>query len=144
MAPLANTTVIPPGWQTHHRPVADKTMTLPCRILRPASGPPGWGEDEAPESVIWPPEGKNGFCRLQQLERDNNVLPADQPTWIRRMLGVVPVEVLPLARGGDGGDILEAGGRRYPILQVLPGSLIWECDLILQDNQTQNPAVEVP
>lgn len=139
MAPLTGSTVIPPRWSEHHRPVADKTMTLPCRILRPPAGPPAWGEDVTPETVVW-----SGKCRLQELNRDNQVLPADQPTQLRRYLAVVPVEVLPIARGGDGGDVLEAGGRRYEILQVQHGSLIWETDLIVQDNATQNGPGVIP
>lgn len=134
MSPLSGSRVIPPGWAEHHRPVADQTMTAPCRILRPDAGPPPFGSTAPAETVIW-----SGFCRVQTLatRRDGGVQ-ADQVQAIAEALIVTPVEVLPLARGGEGGDIVETVGRRYQILRVTPGSLLWETDLICQDNQTQN------
>lgn len=132
MAPLNGYQVIPPRWSEHHRPVADATMTLPCRVLRPG-GPPVFGDDSPPVTVVW--EGK---CRLQQhnTSSDSGVT-AGQPVEVRRALAVLPVEALPLVRGGDDGDLLEAQGQVFNVIQVMPGSLLWECDLIVQHNQTQ-------
>lgn len=138
--PLNGYDVIPPRWQEHHRPVADRTMTLPARLWRPPVGPPPFGGGPAPEELVW-----EGRCRLQQHNtRTTDSVVADQPVQVREYLIVTPVEVLPIARGGEGGDVIEAGGRRYEVLQVLPGSLIWECDLICQDAATQNGAGVIP
>lgn len=133
MAPLNGYQVIPPRWSEHHRPVADATMTLPCRVLRPSLEPPPFGSEAAPAVVVW--EGK---CRLQQHNTSSGSgVTAGQPVEVRRALAVLPVEALPLVRGGDGGDLLEAQGQVFNVIQVMPGSLLWECDLIVQHNQTQ-------
>lgn len=133
MAPLNGYQVFPPRWSEHHRPVADATMTLPCRVLRPSLEPPPFGSEAAPAVEVW--EGK---CRLQQhnTSSDSGVT-AGQAVEIRRYLAVVPNWVLPMVRGGEAGDLLEAGGNVFNVIQVMQGSQTWECDLIVQHNQTQ-------
>lgn len=142
--PLKGTTVIPAGWADHLRPVIRRTMTLPCQIVRPGDGPPPFGGGPVAEDVVWPPANTDGSCRLQQLERDATTDTASQPTTVRRYRASLPIDVLPLVVAGEGGDVLVAGGRRYEIQQVEYGSLLGECDLLVQDNQTQNTPGVIP
>jgi len=135
--PLPNHKLIPSGWAEHHRPAAEGSMTVTCRILRISDGPApfplpdGWtGETVVHETV----------CRVQELKRELNSVPADQPTTLREYLIPVPIEGLPELRSGERGDIVEAIGRRFTITNIMRGSLEFERDLICTENQTQqNP-----
>lgn len=142
MSPLPGYKVIPTRWAEHHRPTAKATLTSPCTITRAHAGPPPYPlpEDWTGESTVWPAEGQQGLCRLQELNRASAPIPGEQPTQLRDYLAVLPVEVLPLVRAGENGDTLTVAGRRYKIQQAMHGSQLWEADLICQDNQTQqNP-----
>lgn len=142
MSPLPGYKVIPDGWSAHHRPTANATMTAACTISRALDGPPSFPlpEDWSGEATVWPPEGQQGLCRLQELNRAGTALPGEQPTQLRDYLAVLPVEVLDIVRAGENGDTLNVAGRRYKIQQAMHGSQLWEADLICQDNQTQqNP-----
>jgi hypothetical protein len=134
VSPLPGYNVIPDGWASHHRPVAEKAMNLPVRIVRDAGPPPyplpeGWTGDELVHETV---------CRLQQLNRSGSAIPADQPTQLHTYQISIPYDGVPPLRVGEGGDTAIVAGRRYQIHQQLQGSYLFEWDLICQDNLTQN------
>lgn len=113
-------------------------MTEPCTIGRVSDGPPPYPK----------PEGWTGetlvhttICRVQELKREGNPVPAEQPTSLREYLVTIPVIQAPAFRAGERGDIVHALGRDFRITSIMFGSLLWELDLICVDNLTQqNPA----
>lgn len=139
MSPLPSAMVIPTNWAEHHRPVAVQTMTAMCTIRRIQEGPApyplpdGWTN----EVIVW-----TGMCRLQELKRENTVVPGDQPTEVRQYLIALPFEnregvPLPQLYTGERGDIVATVGRLFNLKQSMAGSLLWENDFIAWENQTQ-------
>lgn len=139
MSPLPNAMVIPTNWAEHHRPVAVQTMTAMCTIRRIQEGPAPYPlpEDWTNEVIVW-----TGMCRLQELKRENTVVPGDQPTELRQYLLALPFEnregvPLPQLYTGERGDIVATTGRVFNLKQSMAGSLLWENDFIAWENQTQ-------
>lgn len=138
MSPLPGWQPLPDGWAEHHRPVAESTMTAPATFHRITAGPPpyplppGWDGSR----IIW--EGIN--VRVQQRSQGaGDIVAADQPTVQRQVLITCPMGG-PELRAGEQGDIVRALGREFRIVSILPGSLLWELDLLCVDNLTQqNP-----
>ena len=139
MSPLPGTAVFPANWAAHHRPVAVQTMTAMCTIRRIQEGPApyplpdGWTS----EVIVW-----TGMCRLQELKRENTVIPGEQPTELRQYLLALPFEnregvPLPQLYTGERGDIVATTGRTFNLKQSMAGSLLWENDFIAWENQTQ-------
>lgn len=136
MTPLPNMKPIPDGWAAAHRPVAEATMTAPARFLRIAEGPPPYPlpEDWTGEAEVWATD-----VRVQELKRDGQPVPTEQPTTLREYLITAPLGG-PAIRVGERGDVIEAVGRRFNIQSSMAGSLLWEQDFICTENQTQqNP-----
>lgn len=111
-------------------------MTAPARFLRIVEGPPpypfpdGW----TGEAEVW-----STNVRVQELKREGQPVPADQPTSVREYLITAPYGGPPI-RVGERGDIIEAVGRRFNIQTSMAGSILWEQDFICIENQTQqNP-----
>lgn len=133
MSPLPGYKVIPDDWAAHHRATAQGGMTAECTVRRPGGPPPfplpeGWtGEGE----VLW-----SGFCRLQELKRENSVVAAEQPVETRQYLLGLPYDT-PAFRVGERGDVAYVNGRHYTLKQSMSGSLLWERDYIAIENQTQ-------
>lgn len=138
MSPLPGWKPIPDGWAATHAPVAESTMTSPATFHRITEGPPPYplpdGWDGA--QLIW--EGIN--VRVQQKSQGaGDKVAAEQPTVQRQVLITCPLGG-PALRAGERGDIVRAIGREFRIVSILPGSLLWELDLLCMDNQTQqNP-----
>ena len=138
MVGLKRTTVIPPGWEAHHRPVAVSTMTGRCRVIRP--GQPGSYPDfePSPETAL-----VETVCRVQQQDRPGRVNAGGQLVDSRDYLVTIPAEKWPTGTVvDDTGPILvvdgylpgHAGdpdlvGRHLRVEQVLHGTLRWERDL---------------
>ena len=141
MVGLPNTRVIPAGWAEHHRPTAAGTMTVPCTIKR-SVGPPPY---PLPENWTGLDTLHVTVCRVQELKREGQAVPADQPTTIREYLVPVPLvnaegTALPDLKVGEQGDIVYAAGRELRITNIMFGSLEFERDLVCVDNLTQqNP-----
>lgn len=137
MSPLPGWKAIPEGFQEHHRPTVEATLTAPGTIHRVAEGPPpfpkpeGWtGETLLHETTF----------RVQQLNREASVNPTEQPTQLRQYRLVAPVGI-PELQTGERGDLIRTAGREFRVQQVLHGSLVWEVDILCTDNLTQqNPA----
>ena len=139
MVGLNRTTIIPPDWETHHRPVAVSTMTGLCRVIRP--GQPGSypGFEAAPETVL-----VETVCRVQQQQ--NRAARGDSQGQLvdsRDYLVTIPANAWPTGTVvDDTGPILvvdgylpgHAGdpdlvGRHLHVEQVLHGTLRFERDL---------------
>ena len=138
MVGLNRTTIIPPGWEAHHRPVAVSTMTGLCRVIRP--GQPGSYPDfePGPETVL-----VETVCRVQQQNRPGRVNAEGQLVDSREYLVTIPANAWPTGTVvDDTGPILvvdgylpgHAGdpdlvGRHLHVEQVLHGTLRFERDL---------------
>ena len=139
MVGLNRTTIIPPDWETHHRPVAVSTMTGLCRVIQP--GQPGSYPDfeTAPDVVL-----VETVCRVQQQQ--NRAARGDSQGQLvdsRDYLVTIPAEKWPTGTVvDDTGPILvvdgylpgHAGdpdlvGRHLHVEQVLHGTLRFERDL---------------
>ena len=139
MVGLNHTTIIPPNWESRHRPVAASTMTGECRVIRP--GQPGSYPDfeTSPETVL-----VETVCRVQQQQ--NRAARGDSQGQLvdsRDYLVTIPAEKWPTGTVvDDTGPILvvdgylpgHAGdpdlvGRHLHVEQVLHGTLRWERDL---------------
>jgi hypothetical protein len=108
-------------------------MTAEVTVRRPGGPPP------FPLPEGWTGGGEalyEGFCRLQELKRENAVVAADQPTELRQYLIGLPYEA-PAFRTGDRGDVAYINGRQYNLKQSMGGSLLWQRDYIAVENQTQ-------
>lgn len=128
MSPLPGTRMIPEGWGASLRPSVVTSMNLECQVLRPSSEPPPFGSDEAPPTTVWA-----GKCRLQQhVAGAGQVATADNVIGVHLYLAALPHETLALVVTGEAGDILEAAGHRYQILEAYQGSELAEADLIVQ------------
>ena len=138
MVGLNRTTIIPPGWELRHRPVAASTMTGLCRVIRPGQ-PGGYPDFEAaPETVL-----VETVCRVQQQHRPGRVNAEGQLVDSRDYLVTIPAEKWPTGTVvDDAGPILvvdgylpgHAGdpdlvGRHLRVGQVLHGTLRFERDL---------------
>ena len=138
MVGLNRTTIIPPEWERHHRPVAASTMTGLCRVIRPGQ-PGGYPDFEtAPDVVL-----VETVCRVQQQNRPGRVNAEGQLVDSRDYLVTIPADAWPTgAVVDDTGPILvvdgylpgHAGdpdlvGRRLRVEQVLHGTLRFERDL---------------
>ena len=133
MSPLPGYKMIPDNWAAHHRPTARGSMTAEVTVRRPGGPPP------FPLPEGWTGQGEalyEGFCRLQELKRENAVVAADQPTELRQYLIGLPYEA-PAFRTGDRGDVAYINGRQYNLKQSMGGSLLWQRDYIAVENQTQ-------
>jgi len=138
MVGLNRTTIIPPNWESHHRPVAVSTMTGLCRVIRP--GQPGSYPDfeTAPDVVL-----VETVCRVQQQDRPARGDSQGQLVDSRDYLVTIPAEKWPTGTVvDDTGPILvvdgylpgHAGdpdlvGRHLRVEQVLHGTLRFERDL---------------
>ena len=139
MVGLNRTTIIPPGWELRHRPVAVSTMTGLCRVIRP--GQPGSYPDfeAAPETVL-----VETVCRVQQQGRSARRGDSQgQLVDSRDYLVTIPADAWPTGTVvDDTGPILvvdgylpgHAGdpdlvGRHLRVEQVLHGTLRFERDL---------------
>lgn len=138
MVGLNRTTIIPPGWELRHRPVAASTMTGLCRVIRPGQ-PGGYPDFEtAPETVL-----VETVCRVQQQHRPGRVNAEGQLVDSRDYLVTIPANAWPTGTVvDDAGPILvvdgylpgHAGdpdliGRHLHVEQVLHGTLRFERDL---------------
>ena len=138
MVGLNRTTIIPPNWERHHRPVAVSTMTGRCRVIRP--GQPGSYPDfeDGPETVL-----VETVCRVQQQNRPARGDSQGQLVDSRDYLVTIPADAWPTGTVvDDTGPILvvdgylpgHAGdpdlvGRHLRVEQVLHGTLRFERDL---------------
>lgn len=129
---------IPDGWAEAHRPVAAATMTAPATFHRITDGPAPYPLPEGwdASTLIW-----DGIkVRVQQRSQGGGTkVTAEQPTTERQVLITCPMGG-PTLRAGERGDIVRALGREFRVIDILPGSLLWELDLLCVDNLTQqNP-----
>lgn len=133
MTPFPGWKVIPDGWAEHHRPVAQATMPTPATFVRtggpaPYPKPDGWtGSQE-----LWKTN-----VRVQALNNaPKQADAAEQTVTVRRYLVTTPLDGPPLRLGQQADQVLVLG-RRLRIVDITPGSLLWEQDLHCEENLTQ-------
>lgn len=137
MSPFPGWKVIPDGWAEHHRPVAEDTMQTPATVFRVTAGPAPYPKPAnwSPLTAIWMTS-----VRVQSLTNQAAEAHAgEQEVTVRRYLVTAPV-------GGPAlkvGDQVHTLGRRLRIVDMLPGTYLWELDLTCEENLTQAGAVEV-
>lgn len=134
-------TVIPPGWSEHHRPVAEATMTAVVLI----DGPPTEERvfDKATGTWSTPPRTvlfDDVPCRIQQQRQPNESTVGDQQVSTHDYLVPVPLYVEGLVTDGSHHLLVKTCedpdliGRRLTVTDVMRGSLAWERDLICIDH----------
>lgn len=139
MALLKKRSFIPSEWEAHHRPVAESSMTALCEVLATV---PRTGLDDGGDAVV----KADIPCRVQQknLGANGETLSSERST--REYLVTMPHDVginFKTGRDGHRVRITHANnerlvGRTLSVTQVMTGSLIWETDVLCEDNQTQN------
>lgn len=142
MSPFPGWRVIPEGWAEHHRPPAEATMTTPAKFVRvngpaPYPRPDNWHDSE----LLW-----ETTVRVQALNNaPRQADAAEQTVTIRRYLVTAPVDG-PAVRIGKNADQIHVLGRRLRIVDMRPGSLLWEADYDCEENLSQSGLVplEVP
>lgn len=137
MSPFPSWSVIPTGWAEHHRPSAESTMVTPATFIRvsgpaPYPRPDNWQDLE----VLWQTK-----VRVQALNNAPKTADAaEQTSTIRRYLVTAPVDG-PGVRLGKTADQIHVLGRRLRIVDLRPGSLLWEADYDCEENLTLAPGV---
>lgn len=142
MSPFPSWKVIPDGWAEHHRPTAESTMETTARFVRvggpaPYPKPDNWTDSE----TLW-----ETMVRVQALNNaPKQADTAEQEVTIRRYLVTAPVNGLDI-RVGKNADQIHVLGRRLRIVDIRPGSYLWEADYECEENLSQRPAIplEVP
>lgn len=140
MSPFPSWSVIPDGWAAHHRPTTNSTMQTAAQIIRvtgpePYPRPPGWQAHE----VLW--ETKVRVQALDNATRESDA--GEQLSTIRRYLVTAPVEGAPAIRLGATADQVLVLGRRLRVVDIAPGTYLWEVDLICEENLTQSGPVDL-
>ena len=132
--------VIPPGWEAHHKPVADGTRTAEVEVWTGPSGPE-W---------VWDPDTKDevrdhgtlitaGTARIQRLQTESETTAGEQDVTTRRYLVTLDREIGPGLTDRSHIHVTTSGdpllnGRWLAVLDIQGGSLRWERDLICEDN----------
>lgn len=143
--PFPNSRVIPAGWQTYHRPVAEGTWTALCTIDAPGVGPGTWNpvtmQNDPPARIVL---HTNVPCRVQQHTLPQAADVGTQQVSSHDYLVVVPVTITDVAvdhcvtvtGSRDQMDPVDPSliGRLLVITDVQRGSLLWERDLVAIDN----------
>ena len=139
MVGLSGTRVIPKGWEAHHRPVAESTMTGRADLFS-AGAPAEYGQ--------WDTSSSDALAtdipvRVQRLYGDNRVEAPGELLDIRQFLVTMPLSRWPRGLSAtDAGPFLrvtgyapghagdpELVGRRLRVTSVTRGTLVWERDL---------------
>lgn len=140
MSPLPGWRVVPEGWAEHHRPTVNATMTTDAVFVRtngpaPYPKPPNW----VATSELW-----RTRVRVQALNNaPRQADAAEQTVTVRRYLVAAPLDGAPDLKVGQGADQVLVLGRRLRIVDITPGSLLWEMDLICEENLTQAGPVDL-
>lgn len=139
MSPFPGWRVIPEGWAAHHRPTVESTMQTPAKLVRvagpaPYPEPPGW------EPFVVLAETTVRVQALDNAARESDA--GEQRSTIRRYLVTVPIDT-PDLRLGDKADQVHTLGRRLRIVDIAPGSYLWEKDLTCEENLTQAGPVDL-
>ncbi|MFC8732177.1 DUF6093 family protein [Luteimicrobium sp. NPDC057192] len=144
--PFDTTTVIPPTWSEHHRPVTEGAMSATIRLENP--GESGWdpvnGSTPGTPTVLW-----SGLARVQQNDTQSGQADAvDQDVALTTYLVVIPkdapqptadVTSVVITGNAENGDP-DLVGKRFTVRSVETGSLTWERDLTCELDQTNQEA----
>lgn len=141
--PLPATRVIHRNWQTRHRPVAESTMTVGVEVTRAGTGEgtynPATGQTDPPARI----DVAACPARVQaRAASDRVVQTGDQTITFRGYLVTLPVdagdlrvddrvEVTSVDSDEDDPQLL---GLDLRVIDVMYGSLVWERDLICEDD----------
>lgn len=140
--PRPGSRVIPDGWEAHHQPTAEATMTAECVITRPSSAQAGRVFDEVTGRTTYPTPAQvyAGPCRLQRADVQALPVPVGQkPTTLRRYdlalpLAAARVQVDDLVTMTAATDP-DTVGRRLRVIDVRAGSLVWQQDLVCEEQE---------
>lgn len=140
--PRPGTPVVPAGWEQHHRPVANATMTATCDITRPdPDSPPVFDPETGTTTQPTITVVTQSPCRVQETDTGSasEAVAAGQQITAHTYLVTLPyptdeVEI------DDTVTITAASdpsltGRGLTVADVMRGSLLWERDLICVDDQ---------
>lgn len=139
--PLPNTHVIHPGFQAHHAPVAERTMTAECVITRPATTPGAPTFDEVQGRSVYPDPASVyiGACRVQRSAAisTRNQQVGDRLITIREYIVSLPVlapaiQVNDLVAFTACPDDATLVGQTMVVRDPRVGSTVWQHDLLCE------------
>lgn len=142
MPGLPNTRVIPPGWEAHHRPVAEGAMTTTGRLLRPdetgTRDPVSGRTTFAEPAVVWVGRAQVG------ANSGSPTVQADRVVTVGSYLLELPADT-PLPRVRDVWEVVTCAGdpslpgARLRVVDVPRSGLSWQrnvgCDLEVPTNR---------
>ncbi|MEV0214291.1 DUF6093 family protein [Micromonospora sp. NPDC050695] len=137
--PLANTHLIHPRFEAHHRPVADRQATATCRVERPAQQAV-W-DDAAGKNTYPPPDVLyEGPCRYQHLSAAGQPVVADTTTPLADVRITLPVgavvyqinDLVTVTATATNPDLV---ARTLTVTAVSGSSISWQRDLVCQLRQ---------
>lgn len=147
MVGLSGTRVIPKGWEAHHRPVAESTMTGRADLFG-TEGPAEYGQwdTSSPDALA-----RDIPVRVQRFYGDNRVEAPGELLDVRQFLVTMPLSRWPAGQSvTDAGPFLrvtgyapghagdpELVGRRLRVTSVTRGTLVWERDLTCVLDETE-------
>lgn len=139
MPGLPNSSVIPPGWEQHHRPITESAMTATCVIVRPVSAgafDSTAGRTVYPDPVrVYPAAGEAGPCRITR-QGSQATLPevGDRAVPVAGYVVAIPADA-PAVQVNDivqvvtcTGDNLLVG-KQLVVRDAARGTLTWQRDL---------------
>lgn len=135
--PFPGTHVFPPGWEAHHRPVAEDAMTATGTIKRPSTEgvfDPDTATTTYPEpTVVYGP----GSMRIVRDGVETTRQIGERTVVIRNYIVALPADAAEV-RVGDEVTATASGDAQLPdqalwVHDVRYGSQIWERDLLCQN-----------
>lgn len=149
MVGLPGTRVIPKGWEAHHRPVAESTMTGRADLFS-TGAPAEYGQWDTPTSTAL---AQDIPVRVQRMKGNDRLDTPGELVDVRQLLVTMPLDRWP--RGltvTDAGPYLvvtgyapgHAGdpdlvGRRLRVTGAMRGTLVWERDLTCVIDESEAP-----
>jgi hypothetical protein len=139
--PRPNSPVIPDGWEAHHRPVAEATMTATCTVARVLAGT--FNGVEGKSAYPTPSNIYTGACRVQAASRFALLAQAgEKPTTTRHYLVSIPLsatqpqvnDLVTVTAATDAALV----GLRLIVTDIKGGSLVWERDLVCEVHEPTN------
>lgn len=140
--PLPTTRLIPAGWQTHHRPVAEGGMTCQVTVTRAGTGEGTYDEATGHTTPAADTAVASCAARIQARAASDRVSRiGDQDVTFRGYLVQVPIDAGDI-HVSDQLEVTTVGpdddpqllGTVLRVVDVMYGSLTWARDLVCEDD----------
>lgn len=140
---LRNSRVIPARFESHHRPVAEQTMTAEVQVRRHTAAGATFNTTTGRSTYADPETIYEGPARLQRpMQGETPRQIGDRQVIVRQVIVSLPASVAEVRVGDevrvtayrytDGGD-RHLIGRPLWVHDIRPGSVLWQRDLTCLD-----------